>query len=370
MAAAKKPAATKSAGAPKKAAPAVSSSATTDDDDINYLLEGMVEAIGEENAMILGSATLALKVRGVISTRVPAVDEAYGRGGIPLGRITIIHGGEGSGKTTICLQTVAEAQSRGGWAVYFDNEHKLDPDYAASLGVNAKRLIISQPDTLEQFFDSAHKLVDRVKARRLETGKRTPVVVVLDSINSAIAKAVFEGNADSQHYGPEARVWSKQLPKLNKRISREDIALILISQVRAKIGVLFGDKDEIGGGNAPRFYASGIMKVTRVGSEKEDGLRVANWTEVDMKKNQIAPPFRKAKFLVRYGKGADFSRSLLGVATAAGIIEKPGSGTSYYYKGEKIGIGDGAATKWLKKNPEARADIERTWRESKGWEAT
>jgi recombination protein RecA len=370
MAAAKKPAAAKPAGAAKKVAPASSSKADkaeAGDANINFLLEGMREAIGEENAMLLGADSVALKIRGVISTRIPCLDEAIGRGGIPLGRVTMLVGGEGSGKTTICLQLVAEAQSLGGWAVYFDNEHKLDPDYAEALGVDKNRLIISQPDTVEQFFSSANKLVDRVKALRERDNKRVPVIVVLDSINSAIAKAVFEGEGNDQ-YGPEARVWSKELPRLNKRISREDIALVLISQVRDKIGVLFGDKIQTGGGNAPRFFCSLIMKVMRVGGENEDGVKVANKTEVVCTKNQISPPFRKAMFLIRYGKGADFARSLLLAAARNEIISK--SGSTYYYGETKLGVGEGASAKMLKKkeNRPLMDKIYDEFRKKKGWD--
>ncbi len=364
MAAAKKPAAAKPAGAAKKVAPAVSSTAS-DDDDIRSLLESMQEAVGEENAMLLGAESVALKIRGVISTRIPQVDDAIGRGGVPLGRITILHGGEGSGKTTICLQLVAELQADGGWAAYYDHEHKLDPDYAEALGVQKGRLIISQPDTVEQFFDSANKFIDAVVAQRLKTGKRKKAIIVQDSINAAIAKAVLEGEAGDHQVAPEARIWSKQLPKLNKRISREDIALVLISQVRKKIGVMFGDGDEIGGGQAPRFYASLIMKVVRVGGENEDGVKVANKTQVTCVKNQIAPPFRKAQFLIRYGKGADFSRSLIVAGAQHGLIVK--SGSTYYYGEEKLGIGEGAAAKFLKKNPKVRDEINAKFREQRGW---
>lgn len=365
MAAAKKPSAAKPAGvASKKAAPAVSSP-ERGSADIRFLLEGMREAVGEENAMLLGSDSVALKIRGVISTRIPDLDEAIGRGGIPLGRITILHGGEGSGKTTICLQAVAECQSRGGWAAYYDCEHKLDPDYAVALGVDADNLIISQPNSIEEFFDSANNLVDRVKERREATGKRTPVIIVLDSINAAIAKAVLDGEAGDIKVAPEARVWSKQLPKLNKKISREDIALVLISQVRKKISISFGDPDEIGGGQAPRFFASLIMKVVRIGGESEDGVKVANKTEVVCRKNQISPPFRKCLFLIRYGKGGDFARSLVLTGARNGIISK--SGTTYFYNEEKLGIGEAAAAKYIKKRPELRDEINKALREKKGW---
>jgi len=369
MAAAKKPAAVKKpAGAAKKVAPAVS--LTVDDGpaaDIQFLLESMKESVGEENAMLLGADSVALKIRGVISTRVPGVDDAIGRGGVPLGRITILRGGEGSGKTTLCLQLVAEVQALGGWAVYYDNEHKLDPDYAKALGVDGNLFIMSQPDTVEDFFESAFKMVARIKERRLMTGKRTPVIMVLDSINSAISKAVMEGEATDQHYAPEARVWSKQLPKLNKMISREDIALVLISQVREKIGVMFGNKEEMAGGKAPRFYASLIMNVQRIGSETESDVKVANKTQVTCEKNQVAPPFRKAAFLIRYGKGGDFSRSLLAVADKYAIVTK--RGTTYFYGEIKLGVGEGAAAKFLKKNPELRDEINTKFREHKGWAA-
>jgi recombination protein RecA len=360
MAAAKK--AAKKAGA-SKGAPVSSSSG----DDMKFLLEGMQEAIGEENAMLLGSDEVALKIRGVISTRIPALDVAIGRGGVPLGRVTILHGGEGSGKTTLCLQLVAEVQSRGGWAIYFDNEHKLDPDYAEALGVDKNRLLISQPSTLEQFFDGTFKLVEKIKERREATGKRKPVLIVLDSINAAIAKAVLDAEAGDHHIAPEARIWSRQLPKLVKVLSHEDIALVLISQVRKKIGVMFGDPDDIGGGQAPRFYASLIMKVIRVGNEKEEGVKIANKIEVDCRKNQIAPPFKKAAFIIKYGKGADAARSLLKECERLGLVTK--AGTWYSMDGERIGMGEIAATKFLRKHPEIRAELNKKFREAMNWEA-
>jgi recombination protein RecA len=270
-----------------------------------------------------------------------------------------------SGKTTICLQAVAEVQSQGGWAVYYDNEHKLDPDYAEALGVDPKKLIISQPDTVEDFFDSAFKIVAAVKARRERGKSRRPVMVVLDSINSAISKAVFESEAGDSHYAPEARVWSKQLPKLNKAISREDIALVLISQVREKIGLMFGDKDEIGGGKAPKFYASLIIKIVRTGTEAENNIKTANKIEATCKKNQIAVPFRKASFIIRFGKGASFPRSLLLEATRCGIIEK--AGNVYLYNGAKLGLGEVGAAKALRKQPELQAEINTKFREHMGW---
>jgi recombination protein RecA len=363
MAAAKKPAA-KPAGVAKKAAPAVSLSDGVKP-NIRELLEGMRKSIGEENVLLLGGGAEALKIRGVISTRAPEVDEAIGRGGIPLGRITILHGGEGSGKTTLCLQTVAECQAQGGTGAYYDTEHKLDPDYAHALGVDDDNLIIVRPETLEGFFDSANSFMDLIIAQRLRTGTRAPCIMVLDSINSTIAKCIVEGDAGDQQYAPEARIWSKQLTKLNRRISQESVALVLISQVRKKIGIVFGDPDEIAGGQAPRFYASLIMKVTRTGSEVTDGEKTANKTQVECKKNQISPPFKKAQVLIKYGRGVDFARSLLMAATRSGLISK--TGNTYSIGEEKIGIGEGAATKWLRKNVEVKDRINKQWRELKGW---
>jgi len=366
MATAKKPSAKTAGVAKKKVTSAVSSSDGTEvKPNIRELLNGMRAEIGEENVLLLGGGAEALKIRGVITTGAPEVDEAIGRGGIPLGRITILHGGEGSGKTTLCLQTVAECQAQGGTGAYYDTEHKLDPDYANALGVDKENLIIVRPETLEGFFDSANKFMDLIIAQRERTGIRAPCIMVLDSINSTMAKITIEGDAGDQQYAPEARIWSKQLSKLNRRISMESVALVLISQVRKKIGLLFGDPDEIAGGQGPRFYASLIMKVTRTGSEVVDGAKTANKTQVECKKNQIAPPFKKAQVLIKYGKGVDFARSLLKVATTAGIIVK--SGNTYSLDGESIGVGDGAATKWLRKNTEVRERINKQWRESKGW---
>jgi recombination protein RecA len=336
------------------------------DDIVADVLEGIRDEIGEDGAQVLGSDVYALKIRGVISTQCPTLDAAIGRGGIPLSRLTILHGAEGSGKTTIALHIVAETQRMGGVVVYVDKEYKLDPDYAVALGVNTKKFIISYPKTAEQVVKLIKGIIKRAAAARAKTGRRPPILVVVDSLNACIAKAVLEGEEEDHHIAPEARVWSRNLPEIIELCHKEDVALLFISQVRSKIGVLFGSAEEICGGNAPRFFASLIMYVKRVGTEKTDGSKTGALLEVECKKNQIAPPFKKAKAVIKYGKGVDFEQSLILQAEHMGIVEK--SGAWFSYEGERIGQGYNASGKALRKNPKWRDQINRDVRVALGWE--
>lgn len=314
-----------------------------------------VRASGDEHAMILGSASASLKIRGVISTQCPGLDTAIGRGGIPLARLTIIHGAEGSGKTTLMLHAVAEVQRLGGVAIYMDKEYKLDPDYAAALGVDTKRLIISQPSYLEQAFKVQEAAIVKAAELRAKTKRRVPILVVLDSMNAAITKAQLEGEWDDKHMAPQARAYSSGLPKLIPMVSREDVALCWISQVRKKMNVSYGDDDEIAGGKAPRFYASLIIHIKRIGSVKVGDEKVANRVIAECKKNQIAPPFKQAEFNIRYGHGIDAEMSLLETALEMKILEK--SGASYSYNGERIAMGAVNAADKLRERPEWAAEI-------------
>jgi recombination protein RecA len=305
-------------------------------DAINDILEG-IRAGGDEGATLLGSDGHALKIRGVISTQCPGLDKAIGRGGVPLGRLSILHGAEGSGKTTEALHLVAEVQRKGGIAIYMDKEYKLDPDYAAGIGVDIKRLIISQPSYLEQVFATSSGTIQRAAKWRAKSGKRVPILIILDSMNAAITKAQFEGEWDDQHMAPQARVFSAQLPKLIPEVSKEDVALVWISQVRKKMNIQFGDDDEIAGGKAPRFYASLIIKFKRIGTVKVGDEKVGNRTVAECVKNQIAPPFRKADFTITYGRGIDSEMSLLELGIEAKVITKTGA---WYDVGERR-IGNG-----------------------------
>lgn len=311
---------------------------------------------------VLGSDEMALKIKGVISTQCPTLDHAIGRGGVPTSRLTIIHGGEGSGKTTLCLHLCAEVQRRDGLVYYADKEYKLDPDYAQKLGVDTKKFVISQPNCLEDACDEMKKVIDFV-GRRRKLGDNRPVLFVLDSINATQSKATIEAETSSRGYPNEALVWSKQLPEIVKLASKENIALVFISQVRKKLNVMFGDDNAIAGGEAPKFHASLILFVTRIGSKKigEKKVKVANQIQVECKKNQIAPPFRKAMFHINYGTGIDFADALLAQAEEEGVITK--KGMHYMYDGGSIGKSREAAVKYLAGDEEDREAINALLRE-------
>jgi recombination protein RecA len=312
------------------------------------LLHEVLESIAPEGAQLLGSKGLVRKIRGVISTQSPSVDAAIGRGGIPLARLTILHGKESCGKTTLALHIAAECQARNGIVVYMDKEYKLDPDYAKAIGVNTERLIISQPPYLEKVFKSIESIIQKVSASRRKTGERVPILVVLDSMNAAISKAEFEGDWDDQHYAPVARVFSKSLPKLMPAISKEDISLLFISQVREKMNVMFGDHDEIAGGRAPRHWASLILKINRLGATKKGDQKISNKIMVECVKNQISPPFKKAECDVVYGRGIDYESSLLWIAEKEKVVKIKGA--YYTYESEKLGQGKEAACVTLRHN--------------------
>lgn len=328
------------------------------DSDIDLFTSELVDALSDDEgtAQLLGSDGAAIKIRGVLSTQCATLDKAIGRGGVPLARLTIINGPEGCGKTTICLHLVAECQRRGGVVVYIDKEYKLDPDYAASIGVDIKRLIISQPAYLEKTFELSEKIIAKAKAHRERTGVRVPILIVLDSMNAAISKAEFEADWDDQNVASQARTYSRLLPKLIPQVSEEDVALVWISQIRDKIGVMFGNKTNIGGGNAPKFYASLIMDVKKIGTVKSGEEAVANKIRVKCAKNQIAPPFKEAEFEIIYGVGIDREGCLLDVGADMGIVEK--SGNWYSFEGKRIGNGKAKAREFLKKNTAMRDRLE------------
>lgn len=329
------------------------------------VLEGILEAVGEGGAQLLGSDGLAIKIKGVISTQCPTIDAAIGRGGIPRSRLTIIHGAEGSGKTTLALHIVAETQRLGGVAVYLDKEYKLDPEYAANIGVDTSSLVIAQPPYLERAFQTFEGVIDRA-AKLREGGKRVPILIVLDSMNAAITKAQYEGEWEDKHMAPQARVYSELLPKLMPKISKEDVALLWISQVRKKMNVMFGDDNEIAGGNAPKFYASLIMDVGRRASNVKDGQKIGNKIEVYCKKNQIAPPFRKAQCEIIYGKGIDKEAALIEQATADGIVTR--SGSWYAWGDDRLGQGLASAADNLRSNEALAQKLLKEVEQANKWE--
>ena len=310
--------ATKRKGASR--APAIGESLISD------IIAGIRTDVGDEYAQLLGSELNLLKIRGVISTGVPGIDAAIGRGGFPLGRLSILHGGEGSGKTTIALQLCAMCQKSGGAAVYIDKEYKLDPDYARALGVNIDELGLSQPDTLEQVVETIKSTAGTVKKHRI-AGREVPTIIIVDSLNASQALETIKSETGKRQFPNEARIWSKELPEAVKLCSKESICLIFISQIRRKINVLYGDDTTTAGGEAPKFHASVIafLKQIKKGvKEGDNNKKVASLVEVEFKKNQIAPPFGKAQFLLRFGKGVDYYDSLLRVAIEQGWVKHSG----------------------------------------------
>lgn len=336
-----------------------------DQDLIGDMVDALVAIGGEGTAQVLGSDAAAIKIRGVISTQCSQLDKAIGRGGIPLGRLSIIHGPEMSGKTTIALHIVAETQRRGGIAIYIDKEYKLDPDYARAIGVDIKRLIISQPDHLERIYELIDGSIDIASKFRKKTGTRVPVLVVLDSINAAITKVQFEGSFEDKHVAPQARVHSENLPKVIPRVSKEDVALLFVAQDRTNIGKMFGDPVELAGGKAVRYYASLVLQVKNMGAVKDpgDGDKVAQKTRVECRKNQISMPFKRAEFEIRHGVGVDQTAGLLDQALELKIItysvsEKTGKRTTWLqFDGKKFANGRAQAWEQLNEDAELRMDV-------------
>lgn len=348
----------KPAKAPAKApakVPRVADSAAEAGDIVDDVLAGIRKETGAESAMRMSDPGMGIKIRGVISTGCVALDAAIGRGGIPRSRLTIFHGAEGSGKTTLALQTCAETQRMGGVVIYIDKEYKLDPDYAVGLGVDLDRVIMCQPQTLEQSFSITEGAIKRAARIRTKDGLSIPILVVLDSMNAAITKAQFEGEWDAAHMAPQARCFSASLPKIIPQVHKEDVALCWISQVRQKMNVTFGNDEDIAGGKAPRFYASLIVHVKRIGTVKDGEDKTGNVCVAECRKNQISAPFKKANFVIMYGKGVDNERSLIEVAATADVLEK--SGAWYSWNGERLGQGLANAAAALRERPELFGEI-------------
>jgi len=322
---------------------------------VDNLLDDLNSDKGSAPAQLLGSDGKALKIRGVISTQCVTIDRAIGRGGIPLSRVTIIHGKEGCGKTTLALHLVAEIQRINGLAIYIDSEHKLDPDYAKKIGIETDKLLVIQPDYLEKTFEYIERII-KVTSDQRKKGETVPILVILDSMNATISKAVFDGTWEDQHYAPEASVWSRSLPKLVPMLDKEDVALVLISQVREKIGVVYGKKEKTFGGLSPGFYASLLLEVKRKGTIGDKGkIIIGNESEVFVGKNQIAPPYKTAKFRILYNVGIDYEHSLFKAALDEGLIKQ--SGSWFSYKGEKLGQGEETSIKNIRKNKELKKEL-------------
>jgi recombination protein RecA len=289
-----------------------------------------------------------------ISTGSLGLDIALGIGGLPRGRVVEIYGPESSGKTTLALQTIAEAQRRGGICAFIDAEHALDASYARKLGVNIEDLLISQPDTGEQALEIADTLV---RSGAIE-------VLVIDSVAALTPRAEIEGEMGDSLPGMQARLMSQALRKLTASISRTQCMVIFINQIRMKIGVMFGSPETTTGGNALKFYASVRLDIRRIGAIKDRDEVVGNQTRVKVVKNKVAPPFRQVEFDIMYGEGISKNGELLDLGVTASVVEK--SGAWFSYGGERIGQGRENAKNFLKQHPEVAQEIERKIRENAG----
>lgn len=318
----------------------------------------------DTSAMLLGKADASIRVRGIISTQVPTIDYAIGRGGVPTARLTILHGGEGSGKTTLALHLVAEVQRLGGKAWYIDKEHKLDLEYAKKIGVNVDEMYYSTPNHLEGAFEVMAGVI-KVFAKYADAKMDVPHIIILDSMNAAISKAEFEGEWEDQHMAPQARVFSRLLPKLIPLVSKSNVALVWISQVRQKMNVTYGDADEIAGGKSARFYASLIIDVKKIGKAKSGEEAVGSKVKIACKKNQIAMPFKEAEVEINYGRGFDKPRALIEIAEGHGIIEK--TGNTYSYGERKLGVGLPNAVEALEKDQDLYDEINAKIRTALKW---
>ena len=307
-------------------------------------------AFGKGSIMRLGQQENAVDMPA-ISTGSLGLDLALGIGGLPKGRIVEIYGPESSGKTTLALHVVAEAQKQGGTCAYVDAEHALDPIYARKLGVKIDDLLISQPDTGEQALEIADTLV--------RSG--TISVLVVDSVAALVPKAELEGDMGDQHMGLQARLMSQALRKLTASVARTNTLVIFINQIRMKIGVMFGNPETTTGGNALKFYASVRMDIRRIGSIKDHEDVIGNQTRVKIVKNKVAPPFKTVDFDILYGEGVSKMGELLDLGVKAGLIEKAGSWFSY--KDERIGQGRESARQFLKDNPKKAEELEKAIRD-------
>jgi recombination protein RecA len=286
-----------------------------------------------------------------ISTGSLGLDIALGIGGLPRGRVIEIYGPESSGKTTLTLQVIANAQRNGGTAAFVDAEHALDPAYAEKLGVNVDDLLVSQPDTGEQALEIADMLV---RSGAVD-------IVVVDSVAALTPKAEIEGEMGDSHVGLHARLMSQALRKLTGNIKRSNCTVIFINQIRMKIGVMFGSPETTTGGNALKFYASVRLDIRRIGSVKRGEEVVGNETRVKVVKNKLAPPFKQAEFEILYGEGISREGEILDLGVAHNLVDK--SGAWYSYKGDRIGQGKENARQFLKENPAVAREIEQQLRD-------
>lgn len=307
--------------------------------------KGSIMRLGDENARI---------AIDVIPTGCLSLDSAIGVGGIPRGRITEIYGPESSGKTTLALHVIAEAQKTGGYAAFIDAEHALDAVYAGKLGVNTKDLLISQPDNGEQALEITETLI---RSNAID-------VIVIDSVAALVPRAELEGEMGDSHMGLQARLMSQALRKLTGAVSKSNTAVVFINQIREKIGVMFGNPETTTGGRALKFYTSLRLEIRRIGSLKEGTSNIGNRTKVKVVKNKLAPPFRETEFDIMYGHGISVEGDLLDISVQADIIQK--SGSWYSYGDERIGQGRENAKQFLEQNGEIFTKISKQVKEYLG----
>ncbi len=321
---------------------------------LDLAISQIEKQFGKGAIMRLGDDTI--QAVESISTGTISLDNAIGIGGVPKGRIIEIFGPESSGKTTLTLHIVAEAQKAGGDAAFIDAEHALDPVYASKLGVDIDSLLLSQPDTGEQALDIVETLV---RSNALD-------VIVIDSVAALVPKAELDGEMGDKHVGLQARLMSQALRKLTGTVSKSSTAVIFINQIRHKIGVMFGSPETTPGGNALKFYSSLRLDIRRIGAIKDGDQAIGNRTRVKILKNKVAPPFKNTEFDIMYGKGISYEGDLLDLAVQADVINKTGSWFSF--DDQKIGQGRENAKAFLKEDKKTAAKIEGLVKEFLGME--
>ena len=318
---------------------------------LELALQAVERQFGKGSIMRLGNDEPLTKDISAISTGSISLDIALGVGGVPRGRIIEIYGPESSGKTTLSLHIVAEAQKRGGVAGYIDAEHAMDIGYARKLGVRTDDLLLSQPDTGEQGLEIAEMLV---RSGAID-------VLVIDSVAALVPKAELEGEMGDSHMGLQARLMSQALRKLTGTVAKSQTCLIFINQIRMKIGVMFGNPETTTGGNALKFYASQRLDIRRIGAIKNGEAVVGSRTRVKVVKNKVAAPFKEVEFDIMYGTGISREGDLIDLASENGIVEK--SGAWFGFKGERIGQGRENAKDYLREHPDMALEIEKQLRE-------
>lgn len=320
---------------------------------LDAALSQIERAFGKGSIMRLGQNEQVVEI-GTVSTGSLGLDIALGVGGLPRGRIIEVYGPESSGKTTLALHTVAEAQKKGGICAFVDAEHALDPVYARKLGVDLENLLISQPDTGEQALEICDTLV---RSGAID-------VLVVDSVAALTPRAEIEGEMGDALPGLQARLMSQALRKLTASISRSNTMVIFINQIRMKIGVMFGSPETTTGGNALKFYASVRLDIRRIGAVKDRDEVVGNQTRVKVVKNKLAPPFKVVEFDIMYGEGVSKMGELVDLGVKAGVIEK--SGAWFSYNSQRLGQGRENAKTFLRDNPELAREVETVLRQNAG----